>query len=41
MSFFFAQRILHLKSQRELTVLKKDDSINIVIWNIDKVLGAV
>ena len=41
MSFFFAKRNLHFKSKRELTVLKKNNSINIVIRNLFKVLGAV
>ena len=41
MSFFFAKRNLHFKSERELTVLKENYRINIVIRNFFKVLGAV
>ena len=41
MPFFFAKRNLHFKSQRELTVLKENYRIDIVIRNFFEVLGAV
>ena len=41
MPFFSPQGNFHLKSQRELTVLQQNYSIDIVHWNFLKVLGAV